>query len=124
MNMLSLYFLAPAVIAVTGNAAFLALYLGGGVLSSIFSLAVHRFVERRPNPMYASHGASGAVYGLLSFYAACFPRSTFLLFFVVPVPAWALVSGLFAWDTYSTFNRAGGKTDSAGREWASLNVLR
>ncbi len=33
-------------------------------------------------------GASGAVYSLLAFYAACFPRSTFLLFFVVPVPAW------------------------------------
>lgn len=55
MNMLSLYFLAPAVIAVTGNLAFLGLYLGGGVLASLCSLAFHRFMERRPNPNYSSH---------------------------------------------------------------------
>lgn len=55
MNMLSLYFLAPAVIAVTGNLPFLALYLAGGALASACSLAFHRFAERRPNPNYVSH---------------------------------------------------------------------
>jgi len=55
MNMLSLYFLAPAVIAVTGNLAFLGLYLGGGILASACSLLFHRYGERRYNLNYSSH---------------------------------------------------------------------
>ncbi len=55
MNMLSLYFLAPAVIAVTGNLAFLGLYLGGGVLASACSLLFHKYAEGRYSPNYSSH---------------------------------------------------------------------
>lgn len=62
-----------------------------GIVSSMTSLAFH-YVEHMSSPYRTrpvqSHGASGAVYGCLSFFAACYPRTTFLLFFVVPVPAW------------------------------------
>ncbi|KAL8281100.1 hypothetical protein RQP46_006458 [Phenoliferia psychrophenolica] len=81
--MMSLFFMAPPVMAMLGNSGFLALYLFAG--------------------------ASGAVYGVLSYFAAAFPRTTFLIFFVL------CVSGLFAWDLWSTFNRPGGRTDSMGR---------
>lgn len=58
-----------------------------GVVSSAISLAFSRFSTPQ-NPWYQSHGASGAVYGTIAFFAAAYPRTTFLLFFVVPVPAW------------------------------------
>ncbi len=45
---------------------------------------------------------SGAIYAALSFYATMFPYQQFLLFFVVPVPAWAAVGGIFAYDLYSS----------------------
>ncbi|TNY19717.1 hypothetical protein DMC30DRAFT_399699 [Rhodotorula diobovata] len=112
VNMLSLYFMAPAVMAILGNSAFVGLYLFAGVTASTFSLLVNHFVTR--NPYYAAHGASGATYGAISFFACAFPKTTFLLFFVVPVPAWLCVSGIFAWDCYNGFLRRGGMTDSAG----------
>ncbi|GAA5937513.1 hypothetical protein JCM3775_001250 [Rhodotorula graminis] len=112
VNMLSLYFMAPAVMAILGNTAFLGLYLFAGVTASAFSLVVNHFVTK--NPFYAAHGASGATYGAISFFACAFPRTTFLLFFVVPVPAWLCVSGIFAWDVYNGLWRRGGMTDSAG----------
>jgi len=42
-----------------------------------------------------------------------FPRQTFLLYFVVPMPAWVLIGGIFAWDAYSAVF-APSTTDSAG----------
>lgn len=49
-----------------------------------------------------------------AFYGAIFPNTTFLLFFVVPMPAWALIGGVFAYDGYSAIFRPGSGTDSAG----------
>lgn len=138
INMASLYFLAPTMMAgALGNTGFLALYLFSGIAANIASLTFNQ-ISQPNNPYFASHGASGAVYGCLSYFAATNPRATFLIFFVIPAPAWLCVSGLFAYDAYSgTFfvlfhdyqllirfpahrvfgtalSRTGGKTDSAG----------
>jgi membrane associated rhomboid family serine protease len=43
-----------------------------------------------------SEGASGAIYASLAFYGALFPNTTFLLFFIVPMPAWVMIGGIFA----------------------------
>ncbi|KAM0753091.1 rhomboid-domain-containing protein [Meredithblackwellia eburnea MCA 4105] len=112
VNMISLYFMASPVMAILGNTAFMSLYLFCGISSSVVSLLFNHFTGG--NPSYSSHGASGAVYGVMTMFAAAYPRTTFLIFFVVPAPAWAVVSGLFLWDAYSSFNRRGGRTDSAG----------
>lgn len=77
--------MAPPVIMMLGNTGFLALYLFAGVVSSATSMLFAKMNNQR---FYQSHGASGAVYGTISFFAAAYPRTTFLLFFVVPVPAW------------------------------------
>lgn len=58
-----------------------------GVMASTTSLLSSAFLVNR-SANYGSHGASGAVLGCLSFFAACYPRATFLVFFVVPAPAW------------------------------------
>ncbi|KAJ1311067.1 hypothetical protein OPQ81_009571 [Rhizoctonia solani] len=93
VNGMSFWFMAPPVMRMLGNSAFLALYLGGGG---------------------HAHGASGAIYSVISLFACLFPNTTFLLFFIVPVPAWLCVSGIFAWDLYGSLRRRGGMTDSAG----------
>lgn len=69
------------------------MYLGGGLISSLASLVGQRIKGNRTS---GSEGASGAIYATLSFYGALFPKQTFLFMFVIPMPAWALISGLFA----------------------------
>ncbi|GAA5858174.1 hypothetical protein JCM1840_001071 [Sporobolomyces johnsonii] len=112
VNMASLFFMAPPVMAVLGNVGFLSLYLMSGLVASAFSLAFNYFVTK--NPHYSACGASGATYGSIAFFACMFPTTSFLLFFVVPVPAWLCVSGIFAWDLYGAMTRRGGMVDSAG----------
>lgn len=34
----------------------------------------------------------------MTFYAFLSPQSSFLVFGIIPAPAWACVAGLFAWD--------------------------
>jgi membrane associated rhomboid family serine protease len=46
----------------------------------------------------------GAVYSVLAVIACAAPRLTFQLYGIIPVPAWLVVSGVFAWDSYNTIN--------------------
>ncbi|BGP24724.1 rhomboid family protein [Rhodotorula toruloides] len=113
LNMLSLFFFAPGVITLLGNTGFFSLYIFAGVTASAISLFWNRLFNKE-SPNYAAHGASGAAYGIVSFFAALFPRDKFLLFFVLPVPAWLVVSGVFAYDLYGSMFRRNGISDSAG----------
>ena len=107
----------------------MALYLFAGIAASTTSLLYSSLYAG--NHAYASNGgtspfpvpisthhpsATGAIYGTLAFFAAYAPKTTFMLFFVIPAPAWALVSGIFAYDLYSTLRRRGGAPESAGSE--------
>ncbi|KIR28711.1 hypothetical protein I309_02203 [Cryptococcus deuterogattii LA55] len=93
VNCLGLYFLAPAAASIMGSASFLGLYLGAGVFSSLVSLGYHRFSQHR---WWGSEGASGAIYACLAYYGALFPNSQVLLFFVIPMPVWVAIGGIFA----------------------------
>lgn len=111
INCLGLWFVAPAAASLIGSASFLGLYLGGGIFASATSLLWHRATGQR---WQGSEGASGAIYATLAFYGAFFPNTTWLLFFVVPMPAWVMIGGLFAYDCYSAVFRPQSGTDSAG----------
>lgn len=115
-NMVTLGFMSPPVVALTGPTMFLVLYCGGGIISSVVSMVGKRVFEteeqRRRRPF--SHGASGSVYAIMSTFACVQPRAQFLLFFVLPLPAWACVSGIFAWDVAQAVLNPGQRTDSAG----------
>ncbi|WVW82711.1 hypothetical protein I302_104722 [Kwoniella bestiolae CBS 10118] len=111
VNCLGLYFLAPAAAGLMGSSAFLGLYLGAGIFSSLASLTYHRLKRDR---WMGSEGASGAIYACLSFYGAMFPQSTVLMFFVIPMPVWVAISGIFAWDFYGALFRPNSGTDSVG----------
>lgn len=91
-------------ISVIGTAGFLGLYLGSGLISGITSLMAQ--ANRPNNRAIGSDGASGAIYGTLSFFAGLFPTQKFLFFFVVPMPAWLLIGGIFTVSYFSVIELA------------------
>ncbi|KZT58751.1 rhomboid-domain-containing protein, partial [Calocera cornea HHB12733] len=107
INCLSLWFTADAVMSVIGVSRFMGVYLLGGVASSIVS------IWWRGDKQGHSLGASGAVYACLSLFGLMFPTTKFLIFFVLPVPAWACIGGILAWDLWGMFSKQGG-SDNAG----------
>ncbi|PWN46680.1 rhomboid-domain-containing protein [Violaceomyces palustris] len=122
INMVSLSFMAPPVLALVGPSTFLGLYLGAGIVSCGVSAFWNRFVEPllyeegqgRGRDGF-SQGASGSVYAIMTTFACVQPNATFLIFFVLPAPAWACVTGFFAWDLYSaSVHSKNSKVDSAG----------
>ncbi|SJX62505.1 related to PCP1-mitochondrial serine protease [Sporisorium reilianum f. sp. reilianum] len=116
LNMVSLAFMAPPVLALTGPTTFVLLYFGAGVVSSVVSMVGKALVPPDKESRFSafSHGASGSVYAIMSAFACVHPRATFLVFFVVPAPAWLCVSGIFAWDLWHAAGTPKGRTDSAG----------
>ena len=103
----------------------------GGIVSSVAAIAWRNLTN--PNALTGSHGASGAIYAVTSFFACVAPNATFALFGVIPLPAWAFVSGIFLWDGYNALvpsvsthpdhppfssnlicSTQGGRTDHAG----------
>ncbi|KAG1780222.1 hypothetical protein EV702DRAFT_1081486 [Suillus placidus] len=111
-NGLSFYFMAPGVMQVLGNSRFLGLYFLGGIASSVTSLVWNRFYKHESN--FSSHGASGAILATIAFYACAFPRTKFLIFFVIPCPAWVFLPGILAFDVYRSVTDARTRTDTAG----------
>jgi len=108
-NGFTYFFMARPVLSMLGNKQFLILYLGGGLVSSITSLIWNS--DRK----HSSQGASGAIYSIITFFACSYPRTNFLLFAVIPIPAWAFVPGIIAWDVYDMISSARmTKTDTAG----------
>ncbi|KZT72621.1 rhomboid-domain-containing protein [Daedalea quercina L-15889] len=113
VNAFSFYFMAPTVLQILGNTHFLAFYMGAGVVSSLISLYWHNVVQKsRAN--FSSHGASGAIYSIVSLFACVAPRAQILLFAIIPMPAWMFVTGIFLWDGYSAVVDKRNGTDAAG----------
>ena len=120
-NGFTFYFMAPLVISILGNVGFLTLYLGGasvhvyssseitnaadssgGIVSSVAGIAWRNYKQGKQSG--GSHGASGAIYSVVSFFACVAPTASFYMFGVLPLPAWAVVTGIFLWDGYSAMN--------------------
>jgi membrane associated rhomboid family serine protease len=75
-----------------GLASVIVSIVGAGVLANDWSA-------------HSTMGASGAVMGTTAFFATVFPRATFLIFGIVPCPAWLCVGGLFLYDAAQTYQR-------------------
>ncbi|KAI0370250.1 hypothetical protein BV20DRAFT_944427 [Pilatotrama ljubarskyi] len=112
-NGFTYYFMAPLVLSLLGNVGFLGLYLGGGIVSSLAGIAWRNYNPQH-SPRAGSHGASGAIYSVISFFACVAPTATFALFGIIPLPAWAFVTGIFLYDGYSAINDKRVGTDTAG----------
>ncbi|KAI0356608.1 hypothetical protein OH77DRAFT_1423549 [Trametes cingulata] len=112
-NGFTFYFMAPTVLSILGNVGFLGLYLGGGIVSSLAGIAWREYNPKRAQRAGA-HGASGAIYSVISFFTCVAPTATFALFGIIPLPAWALVTGIFLYDGYSALHDTRSETDTAG----------
>lgn len=116
-NMLGLWMFCPSVAVGLGSAAFLQVYLAGSIGCDIFSL----FWNRNADPRRASLGASGALCAIMSFTACLAPKSTVLLYGIIPMPLWGCVAGIFLYDLYGSQRRTGSSsTDFAGHIGGTL----
>lgn len=83
INMFVLLMFGGSLEFVFGPILYLVLYfgalLGGNALAYFF---------HRKNPMYMAVGASGAISGIVMASVIFNPSQTFLLFFILPLPAW------------------------------------
>ena len=104
VNAFSLYAFGLPLCRFLGVQRFLIVYMGGAVASSLAHIAYQNL--RRPARAAGSGsqgdvpamGASGSAMACTVLFACLFPHSSFLLYFVVPVPAWLCAAGLVAYD--------------------------
>ncbi|KAL0144601.1 hypothetical protein V8B55DRAFT_1454116 [Mucor lusitanicus] len=124
LNMLVLYSIGQGVIEAIGASRFLILYAGAGITASLVAVGYRKYIrpllEKEkygrsgdPRLMGGSMGASGSVMAITSFFACAYPRATFLVFFIVPMPAIAVVGLFAAYDIYQASTLEGGIVDSA-----------
>ncbi|KAF8901747.1 hypothetical protein CPB84DRAFT_1777327 [Gymnopilus junonius] len=111
LNGFTFYFMAPVVLEMLGSRQFIFLYMGGGLVASFASMT---YAQLTGKYNHASHGASGAIYSVVSLLACAAPKLTFQLYGIIPVPAWLAVAGLFSYDLYSTLSAKNGTTDTVG----------
>ncbi|KAJ7179316.1 hypothetical protein C8R46DRAFT_1073382 [Mycena filopes] len=109
-NGFTYYFMAPLTLQILVRTQFLLLYLGGGAIASLGSVAYNNIFRNR-DP--SSLGASAAIYSAISFLAFSAPRMTLLLYGIIPVPIWLAVSGIFSYDLYRTAADKGGTSNTA-----------
>ena len=80
------------------------MYVGASVAGGLGQLSATRWQMRAAPSMAKSLarrpgvGASGAVNSVIAYSILCNPTATYLLFFILPVPAWALGSFLLLRD--------------------------
>ncbi|KAK2466498.1 hypothetical protein APHAL10511_002140 [Amanita phalloides] len=110
-NGFTFFFMAKPVLQMLGSGQFAVLYLGSGVVASLVSMAYSNLIVGRDK---GSMGASASIYSTISFLACVAPRMTFQLYGIIPIPAWLVVSGIFAYDTYSTLTKNRTQTDTVG----------
>jgi len=105
LNMLTLYFFAPTVIAHLGIYSFLLIYFGSLIFGSLLTLLFHK-----DDFNYRAIGASGAVTGVLYSAIMLEPDSEIGLYFIIWMPAY--VFGI-AYLLYSIYGMRA-KSDNIG----------
>jgi membrane associated rhomboid family serine protease len=90
INMYLFYGFGKVLEEVLGSVRFLKIYLGSGFVGSLGHCFVSAFILHRPD--LQALGASGAISGVLVFFALMFPKEKVYLLGLIPLPAfWAIV---------------------------------
>ncbi|KAK3808570.1 MAG: hypothetical protein J3Q66DRAFT_374109 [Benniella sp.] len=112
----------PPVWEMLGTRRFLAVYLGSAIVSSLASIGYYAYlgpylrrIQHKPevNPIHYSLGASGAVMGLTTAFACVHPFAQYSLFFVINMPAVALIGLFGTYELYNVLTANTGRFDSA-----------
>ena len=94
VNMLTLYFFAPAVELAYGTAGLFVIYLGSQLAAQGYTLW-----RKWDELTYQALGASGAVSGVLLAFCLVDPTRLLYLFFAIPIPAFVFAIGYLAYST-------------------------
>jgi len=89
-NMLALWFFGREVEEILGRAEFFRFYVTAIVLAGLAWLVSVQVGHPLQAARFSLVGASGAVMAVLAVFVWNFPRTTVLIWGVLPVPAWAL----------------------------------
>ena len=100
-NMFGLWIFGRSLEQKFGKMEFLRFYLTAIVLASI-AWAVIEKLGGAPDQA-GQYGASGAVYAVVIAFAMSFPKQQVMLFFAIPIPAWALGVGYILMDVSKMF---------------------
>lgn len=121
-NMFVLWMFGRDVEKVYGKREFLRFYMTTLVFASVawalWSRQMHPHIEN-----LSAIGASGAVTGILTLYILHFPRRTLLLYFVVPVPAWAVGVFIIGSDLIAELNQQDNIAHSAHLAGAAFALI-
>ncbi|PIR94326.1 hypothetical protein COT97_01765 [Candidatus Falkowbacteria bacterium CG10_big_fil_rev_8_21_14_0_10_39_11] len=85
LNMFVLFSFGFLLERLMGPKKFLIFYLAAGIISNIIYILTNKYMLGITDQL--ALGASGAIFGALIFYCLIFPKSTLLLFFIIPFPA-------------------------------------
>jgi membrane associated rhomboid family serine protease len=95
-NMLMLYWFGTRLETMYGSREFLLFYLTAALCASLAYLGLDAYTGANVPAI----GASGAVMGVMMLYTIYYPTETFLIFWVIPVPLWALLSVYVLYDLH------------------------
>ena len=87
-NMFFLWMFGRDVEIVYGKVEFLRIYIAFVIMTGLAWLVLEPIVPHEGIPVLI--GASGAVMAIMAIYICLYPHRQFLLFFVIPAPAWVL----------------------------------
>ena len=118
MNMLGLFFIGPTVERTLGSYRFFILYYLSGILGGLGWSLLAQTGD-------VCVGASGAVMGILGDFGALYPNARLLLYFILPVRAWVLVTGLVLWELFEvvTTPKIGGIANAAHLMGAIAGIM-
>ncbi len=94
-NMMSLFFFGGGILQKYGVFGFLLIYFTSLLGGNLYSLFIHRHKRN-----YRALGASGAVSGMIFAFVAADPTAMFLVFFIIPMPAWLFAILFVAYSIY------------------------
>jgi membrane associated rhomboid family serine protease len=95
-NMVLLYWFGTRLESMYGSREFLLFYLAAAVSGSIAYVALALYTGSNVPAI----GASGAVMGVMMLYAIYYPFETVMIFWLIPVPIWILLSLYVLYDLH------------------------
>jgi membrane associated rhomboid family serine protease len=127
-NMIVLYSFGQNAINILGGYRFLALYFGGGLVSSVCHLLWPYVVPRHWPARYSQNrfagglGASGAVNSIVMFHILTYPRHMLYFFGVVPVPAALAGAAFVGMDLFGLYTGSSSYGNAAHLGGAALGA--
>lgn len=106
LNMFVLSSFGPIVEMTLGSKRFLKFYLFAGGLSSLGHAVVSAWFLNQPD--MPALGASGAISGVIFFFALTYPRKKILIFGLIPVPALLGALAIVGLDVWGLIAQAEG----------------